>query len=363
MTAPLDRFKDTLVLVDQSILQALKCIDNASLQIALVVDADMRLVGTVTDGDVRRGILAGVKLDEPVTRVMNKTPFTMPAATTRAEAIQVMTVRKYHHLPIVDSEGKLVRLEWLDALLQQEMQDAPAPFAAEDIAVVLMLGGQGTRLMPLTEKLPKPMLPVGDRPLLETIVRNFKEQGFRKFFFSVNYKAEVIEAHFGDGSAFGVDITYLHENTRMGTAGALTLLPEGPKGPLIVMNGDILTNNNFHQLINFHRQNKAHATMCVREYQQQVPYGIVQTVGTKLASIIEKPSHSYFVNAGIYVIGPEALSILPPGQYFDMPQFFEALGAQGYESAVFPIREYWLDVGRLDDLEQARIDYKKVFGY
>ena len=230
------------------------------------------------------------------------------------------------------------------------------------MSVILMLGGQGTRLLPLTQETPKPMLSVGDKPLLETIVGNFAAQGFKNFYFSVNYKADIIERHFGEGSRFGINISYLYEKQPMGTAGALSLLPERPEGPLIVMNGDILTNSNFRHLIDFHRQNKAMATMCVREYEQQVPYGIVQTSGTKLQSITEKPMQTYFVNAGIYVIDPEALDYVPKGQYFDMPQLFDALKQADEDPAVFPIREYWLDIGRHEDLERARAEYGKIFG-
>ena len=170
------------------------------------------------------------------------------------------------------------------------------------------------------------------------------------------------QQYFGDGSRFGVNISYLYEKTRMGTAGALSLLPEVPQGSLIIMNGDILTNSNFCHLVNFHRQNKALATMCVREYEQQIPYGIVTANGMTLQSITEKPSHSYFVNAGIYVVDPDVLGFVPKDQYFDMPQLFDELQKAGKESSVFPIREYWLDIGRHEDLEQARTDYRKIFG-
>lgn len=352
-------FRQAFLAPEASILEALRIIDEASLQIALVVDADGRLLGTVTDGDIRRGILHGVKLEDKVTGVMNSSPVTAGPELGEAGILALMAEKKIHQIPIVDAQRRVAGLAQMDEMV------GPRAGAAEqeDVRVVLMLGGQGTRLLPLTQETPKPMLSVGDRPLLETIVGTFAAQGFRHFYFCVNYMADVIERHFGDGSRFGVSISYLHERTRMGTAGALSLLPEDrPRGPLIVMNGDILTDSSFRHLVAFHRQTRAAATMCVREYEQQVPYGIVQTSGTTLQSIVEKPSQTYFVNAGIYVLDPDVPDLVPRGQAFDMPQLFEALKAQGRESAVFPIREYWLDIGRHEDLERARAEYGTVFG-
>jgi|JI10StandDraft_1071094.scaffolds.fasta_scaffold14957_7 dTDP-glucose pyrophosphorylase len=358
MSGPkIKKFENTLIAPTATILEAIRCIDDAALQVALVVDADRKLLGTVTDGDVRRGILAGVRLEDAVTRVMNQKPTTVAAQTSRAEMLAIMDVKKFNQLPIVDEQHRVIGLEWRDHLVQTTVGAA----IQDDVWVVLMLGGQGTRLHPLTENTPKPMLDIGDKPLLETIVRTISGHGFRKFFFAVNYKADVIRNYFGNGEKFGVQIEYLLEKERLGTAGALSLLPGKPAGPMLVMNGDILTNSNFAHLVEFHRQNKAHATMCVREYQHQLPYGVVQNSGTRLESFVEKPNQSFFVNAGIYVIDPEALDFVPQGQYFDMPQLFDALAKAGHESAVFPIREYWLDIGRHDDLERAREDYRKVF--
>jgi dTDP-glucose pyrophosphorylase len=352
-------YENTLIAPDISILGALKIIDDASLQIALIVDRDRYLLGTVTDGDVRRGILAGIKLEEPVSKIMNKAPMTVPKETPYAEILKIMNTRKIHQIPVVDQDGRLTGLEWMGSVMEKAV---PTAIPHKDISVILMLGGQGTRLHPLTDSTPKPMLPVGNKPLLETIVKNLVDHGFQHLFFSVNYKADVIQKYFGDGSAYGAHITYLPEKIRLGTAGALSLLPQKPEHPFIVMNGDILTNTNFAHLVDFHRQTRAHATMCVREYQQQVPYGIVQTEGTKLTSIVEKPSHSYFVNAGIYVLDPTVLDFVPSGRFFDMPQLFDELGRIGHELSVFPIREYWMDIGSFEDLERARGDYSRIFG-
>lgn len=351
-----EKFKHALLREDQSIIEAIKIIDETAMQIVLVVDDDGCLLGTATDGDVRRSILAGVSLDEPVKKIMNVKPFTVSEGASREEMLSLMTEEKILQLPVLDSDKRVIDLVLLDAIVKD---DAPV---YEDVCVVLMLGGLGSRLLPLTENTPKPMIPIGGRPLLETIVENFSKQGFKKFFFSVNYKSEIIKNHFGDGTAFGVEIVYLHEDKRLGTAGALSLLPEQPKGPLIIMNGDILTDSNFVHLIDFHQQNQSVATMCVREYHQQVPYGVVQTEGTKLQSIVEKPSQAYFVNAGIYVVDPSVLEFVPKDQYFDMPDLFTSIEGAGKESTVFPIREYWLDIGNLNDLERGRDEYDSIFG-
>lgn len=337
---------------DAAILSAIKAIEAGGIQIAIITDNTSKLLGTVTDGDIRRGLLKGVGLDQPVNLVMNEKPRVLRAGQGRAAAIELMRRLSLHQLPVVDDDGRVVRIELFDDLV-----------APQDSGtwVVLMAGGLGTRLRPLTENVPKPMIPVGGRPLLETIVRNFESQGFREIFLSVNYKSEVIQAHFGDGLNFGVTIDYLVEKERLGTAGALSLLPRRPSAPMIVMNGDLLTSINFRQLVEFHREQRALATMCVREYAFQVPYGVVQTDGPKLMALIEKPVHNFFVNAGVYVIEPAALDLLPKGQQFDMPQLFERVTACGGTASVFPIHEYWLDIGRFDDLDRAQDDFSKMF--
>lgn len=341
-----------MVRPEAAVLDAVKAIDAGGVQIVLVVDADRRLLGTVTDGDVRRGLLAGIGLDQSVELVMNSKPRTLREGQSRETAIELMRRVSIHQLPVVDPQGRVIGLEWFYDLISP--QD-------ENVWVVLMAGGLGTRLRPLTENIPKPMLPVGGRPLLETIVRNFAAQGFRQIFLSVNYKSEIIRAHFEDGLKFGVSIEYIDEEKRMGTAGALSLLPRRPTGPVIVMNGDLLTSVNFRQLVEFHRQQGARATMCVREYSFQVPYGVVQTEGSRLTAVIEKPVHNFFVNAGVYVVDPSALVLLPQGEAFDMPQLFDAVTDSGSTAGAFPIHEYWLDIGRLDDLERAKADFGKIF--
>jgi dTDP-glucose pyrophosphorylase len=346
-------FAQTLVGPAMPILEAIKAIEAGSRQIALVVDDAKHLLGTVTDGDVRRGILRGIGLDQPVSAVMNSRPLTANLDQGREAVLRMMRDREIHQIPLLDSDGRLVGLETLDELIHSDQVD---------VWVVLMAGGWGTRLRPLTDHTPKPLLPVGGRPLLETIIENFANQGFQKIFLSVNYKAEMFERHFGDGSRFGVRIEYIHETDRRGTAGALTLLPSRPESPLIVMNADLLTTLDFRQFLEFHRAHCAKATMGVREYSFQVPYGVVKADQARLLSITEKPVQHFFVSAGMYVLEPEAVNVIPRDTFYDMPMLFEALLAEGAEASVFPVREYWLDIGRLDDLERAQSEFGKVFG-
>jgi dTDP-glucose pyrophosphorylase/CBS domain-containing protein len=345
-------WKKVLVSPDTSIRETIRVIDQGSLKIALVVDEANRLVGTVSDGDIRRSILKGCDLENEVLQVMNTSPTVAGTSDGREKILSIMRQKLMYQIPVVDGAGVLIGLEVIDTIL------ATPRF---DNWIVLMAGGLGSRLKSLTVDIPKPLLKVGDKPILETILGNFIEHGFSRFFISVNYKSELIEAHFGDGSRWGVQIDYLREDKKLGTAGSLSLLPEKPSAPILVMNGDVLTKVNFQQLLDFHLEHRASATMCVREYDYQVPYGVVKLDQHRILSIEEKPIQLFFVNAGIYVLGPEVLDLIPQDDYFDMPSLFEKLVAQKRETAVFPIREYWLDVGRMDDFERAQGEYAKVF--
>lgn len=338
---------------DMTILQAMARIDTSSLQIGLVVDEQNRLLGTVTDGDVRRAILKGIDLNSPVEVVMNRNPMTVKVGEGRERILWAMRERVLRQLPVVDELGRVVGLERLDDLLNVPMHDN---------WVVLMAGGLGSRLGELTKHCPKPLIPVGGKPLLETIIENFKEYGFQNFFLSVNYKAEMIREHFGSGKSLDVHVEYLQENKRLGTAGAISLLPEKPTQPVIVMNGDLLTKVNFQQLLDFHVQQKAVATMCVREYTFQVPYGVVRMEKEHLQAIDEKPIQSFFVNAGIYVLEPEVVELIPQDTYFDMTGLFDLLLRKKDQVSIFPIREYWLDIGQRADLERANGEFGEVFG-
>jgi dTDP-glucose pyrophosphorylase len=330
---------------DPTIRQAMQAIDRSSLQIALVVDGNDHLLGTVTDGDIRRGLLRGLDLDSPAAQVMNPRPKVARQGMSRAEFIELLRRHELHHLPLVDDSGRLVGLE-----SDVELYEG----AEKDNWVVLMAGGLGQRLRPLTEDMPKPLLPVGDRPLLEIIINRFTAQGFRKFFISVNYRAELVEAHFGDGARFGAEIRYLREDQPLGTGGAVGLLPERPSLPFVVMNGDLLTTINFESLVDFHQSHGADLTLCVRRYSHQIPYGVAEIEGGEVRSIVEKPSHECFISGGIYVLSPAVFDRLQPQRRVDMPDLMRELIAEQRRVTAFPVTEYWIDIGRIEDLERAR---------
>lgn len=345
-------WRELMVSPNTTIIETMKQIDKTASQFAVVADEKSTLLGTVTDGDIRRGILKGISLDEPISMIMNKSPYALSVETPKINLKKIFQKKKVRQIPLVDKENRIVDLVFSDILLDN---------VGLDNWVVLMAGGLGTRLKPLTENVPKPMLTVGTKPILQTILESFIDFGFHQFYFSVNYKRELIKDYFKNGINWGISIDYLDENQRLGTAGALSLFKEKPTKPIIVMNGDILTKVNFQQLLEFHEENKSIATMCVREYNYQIPYGVVRTNGTKLCSIEEKPIEKYFVNAGIYILDPKALELIPSGEFYDMPTLFEALIAKEQKTSVFPIREYWIDIGRMNDFERANLEFSEVF--
>jgi dTDP-glucose pyrophosphorylase len=345
-------WEKTIIGLNTPVLEAMRIIDESSLQISLVVDAEDRLVGMITDGDIRRGILKGISLDQPVQLIMNPKFTSLAQGASVEEVLRLMKLRDLRQIPILDECGRVVDLKILEDLIQ------PPP---RDNWVVLMAGGLGTRLRPFTDTCPKPLLKVGNKPLLETILENFVAYDFNKFYIAVNYKAEMIEALLGSGSRWGITIEYLREAEQLGTAGALGLLPQKPTKAVVVMNGDVLSNVNFQHLLDFHQSHQAAASMCVWDYRVKVPYGVIKTDQHRLIGIDEKPVQRFFVNAGIYVLEPEVLDFIPKNTKWDMTDLFAALIHQGYETAAFPIREYWMDIGRLDDLEQANHKYHEIF--
>lgn len=337
---------------ETSLRQALETINQAGCQMALVVDDQRRLLGTLSDGDARRALLRGLTLGDRAAAAMHSTPTTARMQDDRADRLALMRRLGVHQLPVVDERGAVVGLETVDDYLS-------APLRPE--WVVIMAGGMGTRLRELTQDTPKPMLRVGSRPLLETIVRGFADQGFRNFHFAVNYKAEQIEAHFGDGSALGVNISYLREQQRLGTAGALSLLPQRPERPFFVTNADLLTKQDFAHMLDAHVLAGASATMGVREFEMQVPFGVVRERDGHIVSIEEKPVHRFTVSSGMYVLSPEALDAVPHGHYFDMPTLFETLIQKGRPTRCHRVEGYWLDIGRLPDYERANLEFDEVF--
>jgi len=319
-------------------------IDRGAAQIALVVDDQQLMLGTLTDGDIRRGLLDGETLEAPAERLMNRQFRYVLSGEDHAEVLEMMRREVLHQIPVLDAHGRVVEL----LLLQELLTPAQLPNA-----VVIMAGGKGTRLRPHTEHCPKPMLLVDGKPMLEILLEQCIASGFRQFYLSVNYLKEQIIDHFQNGKRWGVSIDYLVEDEPLGTAGSLQLLPGSEREPFLVMNGDVLTRLNTSKLLRFHVENEAAATLCVREHITTVPFGVVQTQGVELAGFEEKPSYRQLVNAGVYLIDPKLLPLLPPHQATDMPTLLQIAQQEGHRVAVCPIHEYWIDVGRPETLEEA----------
>jgi len=336
-----------------TVADAIRIIEESNVQICLVVDPQKHLLGTVTDGDVRRSILRSLPLSTPVSEIMRRDPRIARPGDSHEAMIALMKQSEIDQLPLCDAQGRVIGLVTLRQLLNSTHK--------RENWVLLMAGGLGERLRPLTDTTPKPMLKVGNKPLLETLLESFLACDFSRFYIAVNYKAEMIKEHFGDGRKWGCTIRYLEESERLGTAGALSLLKERPNAPLIVMNGDVLTKVNFAHLLDFHQQQGAAATMCVREYDFKVPYGVVEIKDDRLARLTEKPVHTFFVNAGIYVIDPDMLDLLVGRRRVDMTDLFSEAISAGKPTTAFPIREYWIDVGQPNDFVRANREFEETF--
>jgi dTDP-glucose pyrophosphorylase len=336
---------------------AIEGIDAGAIEIALVVDPRGRLLGTVTDGDVRRALLKGAQLEDAIDSIVHYDPVTAHIGVEDGVLLRLMAEASIDQVPLLDDE-RVVDVAFLRHLVaasgdRQTWSDSP---------VVLMAGGMGTRLRPLTDKTPKPMLPVGDRPLLETLLDQVGEAGFSRVLIAVNHQAEVIERHFGDGSRFGVQVAYLNETSPLGSAGALRLAASELDRPFIVMNADLLTNVKLSALMRFHCEEANVVTVGVRQYALDLPYGVVDMAGTRVLSVREKPRLSFFVNAGLYAVDPSAVSLISQmPDRFDMTDLIDAaLGADARVGG-FPVREYWLDVGQLADYDRAHEDHATYF--
>ena len=338
-------FKDCFINANENIESAVETIHKAGLRIGLVVDQEEKLLGTVTDGDIRRALLSHKDMSLSIVEIMNSNPITTSPDYDRLKVVKLMKSKDILHVPLVDSHGVVLGLRAINDLIETPIAKNP---------VMIMAGGFGKRLLPLTNDTPKPMLKVGSKPILESIINRFKGFGFIDFYISLHYKGEVIKDYFGDGKDLGVSIKYLLEEEPLGTAGALTLLPDDlPDLPLILMNGDLMTEVNFVSLLESHNESKSEATICVAEYDFQVPYGVLEVNNTKVKSIIEKPIHRFFVNAGIYVVNKSLFTNLESGKYCDMPDLLSSRIADIEGINTFPLFEEWLDIGRISDFKKA----------
>jgi dTDP-glucose pyrophosphorylase len=342
-----------LFVAPESTLRDVLVVSNATRRgIVLVVDGSRRLAGVITDGDIRRAMLENADQATPVAKLLARKgaarPITAPAGAAHAELVDIVRRTGVSQIPLVSAEGAVEGLVAIEDLL------------AEDelaLSAVVMAGGQGTRLHPLTQDTPKPMLPLGDRPLMERIIEQLSSTGIREVNVTTHYLADKITDHFGDGSQFGVRLNYVPEDDQLGTAGGLSLMPT-PETPLLVINGDILTQVNFRAMLQFHREQGAALTLAVRPYEVTVPYGVVHSDGARVREVVEKPTYRHFVNAGIYLLEPAVHALVPKNQRFDMTDLIRAVLGAGKVVASFPIWEYWRDIGQHKDYLAAQADIK-----
>ena len=340
-----ERLKTVSLRPKATLHEAMRVIDTGAMAIALVLEEGGCLVGTVTDGDIRRALLQGASQSDPVESHMHRDFTAVTPETTRAEVLDLMTARHLQQIPVLDPEGRLVGLH----LMREIVGGRKRPNWA-----VVMAGGKGERLRPITDSIPKPMVPVAGRPILERIVLHLVGYGIRTVYMAVNYRSELIEDHFGDGEKLGCSIRYLKEEKPLGTAGALALLPERHGHPLLVLNGDIITQADIGGLLALHEREGNEITVGVKTHLHTVPFGVVALEGDRITEIMEKPTESWTINAGIYVLNPEILSLIPGGESFAMTDLVEAALEQGKAIGAFPIEEEWIDVGRRVDLSKAR---------
>jgi len=339
---------------DRSLRDAITLMDQSRLGIALVVDEERRLLGTVTDGDIRRAMLDRIQLDQPVTVVLDRKASTRHAKPVTASidadqnsCLQLLKEHRILHLPLLDREKRVAGLVALDDFVPQRLS----------LQAVVMAGGFGSRLTPLTQETPKPMLPVGNRPIMEIIIQQLREAGIKQVKVTTHHQAEKITDYFKDGKAFGVELSYVTEDRPLGTIGGLGLL-EAPQETTLVINGDILTQVDFRAMLTYHKEHQADLTLAVRHYDVKVPYGVVECDGPMVKRVNEKPVVGFFVNAGIYLLEPSVYRFIPSGVRFDMTELIQRLIQEGRTVVSFPIREYWLDIGEHSEYAQAGEDLK-----
>ena len=332
------------------LVEAVRAIEVSRRRIAVVVGEDGRLLGTLTDGDVRRCLLAGGSLETPVSEVMNRDPVSAQDGSPEMYLLDLMRGGNIMAVPLLDDQGRFLRLVHLTDLAPNDESGDASGFEF----AVIMAGGEGMRLRPITERIPKSMVDIGGVPLLERQIHRLAKAGLERIYISVNYLSHLIEDHFGNGSDFGLEILYLREHEKLGTAGALSLLPERPTRPIMVMNGDILTTSDFASLQSFHMNHGAQITVAAVDYKVSIPFGVIRAEGPYVTALTEKPSQRFLCNAGIYAVSPEALDLLPKEQYCNMTDLVETCLSAECSVAVFPVHEYWSDIGTPADLEKAR---------
>jgi len=346
------RIPDFTSASENTVREAMRQIEGNKKGLLFVLDDQGTLVGSISDGDIRRGILNGALLEDPIRAVMNVQPFFISTEEQATIDLKFFEEKGYKMIPVCDRTGQIVNLL---------TSDPDKSFASIENPVVLMVGGRGIRLEPLTQNIPKPLLKVGNKPILQTILERLHLFGFRNIFLCTNYLSDHIEQFCGDGSAFGLNIKYFKEETKLGTIGAVKYLEEQLKLPFLVMNGDLLTSLNYKTVLDFHLEHQAELTIGSASYKTKVPYGVLEIEGHQVISVLEKPTYSFRISGGIYALSPAALELIPEGNFFDITDLMESLLKIKRNVIAFPIEEYWLDIGQHQDYEKANLDYKDLF--
>jgi len=351
----MEKIKSVLIKEESLIKEAIKQLNENSLQILLVIDDNYRLIGTVTDGDIRRAILNNVSFDEPVGKIMNRMPkFVYIGEEENAK--ELMIKHRIKTIPVLDRERRVV-----DLILMEKFLETKYEYSEKPNYVFIMAGGKGTRLDPFTKILPKPLIPIGDTPIIEVIIKNFKKYGFNNFLISVNYKAEIIKLYFSENPD-GYNINFIHEKDFLGTAGSLRLAEEKLKDTFIVSNCDVIIDIDFEELLKYHKKNNNHATIVGVVKNMQIPYGVIDVNNGELVNMIEKPEYNFVINSGVYVLEPELINLIPQGKPINMPDLLLKSKEVGYKVGVYPVSSKWFDVGQWEEYRNTLEYFKKVDG-
>ena len=328
---------------ESSLREGLEVLDTKGLEIGLVCQGE-NLVGIFTDGDVRRALLRGAKLGGSVMEVVQTTFTSVEPTLSRAEVLDLMKARRFKQIPVVDERGHFLGLHTLDELLGTHPKGNP---------VLIFCGGLGTRLRPLTETIPKPMLKIAGRPILERLLLHLVGQGFRQFYFATHYLPEIIESHFGDGTQFGCRIDYLQEEKPLGTGGALRLLPPQTL-PILAMNGDLVTQFNPNRMLEYHHETGNHLTIGTTNHIHDVPFGVLALDEDQVLGIQEKPRLVFNVSAGIYILSPDIPRLIEPGASIPITWVIQKCLESKTRVGRFIIDDEWADIGRHEELNRAR---------
>lgn len=346
-------WRGAIVLSDTTIINALERLNAGSMKIVLVINSQGDFIGTVSDGDIRRHLLAAGSLSDNVTVVTNKFPVVVAPLATKSEVMSLMRDKKVQQIPVINKQGKVVGLHLLEAIDEVKIILSP---------MVIMAGGKGLRLMPETANCPKPLLKIGEKPILEHIINSAHRAGIVNFIISINYLGDLIQSYFGDGKDFGVNIVYVREQEPLGTAGALSLVKDHmfSSEHIFVVNGDVLTNLDYDDFLRYHIELGAEATIAIKNYELQNPYGVVKVTGNRVIGFVEKPVNVVKINAGVYLLNRTLLAHLNIGEACDMPTFYQKIMSQGAHIAAFPMHESWVDIGNVADLSRARASYDEI---